>query len=176
MARRGMGRRQTWAGAAVGAVALALVLVLILFGRDSGGGEGRDCGSPLPLLVEVEIDAAAFEQAERSLARAVEAAEAGDLRAADEAFFADGVHAFTHAVDARLRGEAPELARPICEGVLAIEDAFIDEDGGEVAREARRIDAALRAAAPSFGVTATSGTAPMPPPTPTPCVCPGSGA
>ena len=173
MARRGMGRGQTWAGAAVGAVALVLVLVLILFGRDSGG-EGRDCGSPLPLLVEVELDAAAFEKAERSLARAVEAAEAGDLRAADEAFFADGVHAFTHAVDARLRADAPELARPICEGVLAIEDAFIDEDADEAANQARRIDAALRAAAPSFGVTATSGTAPTP--TPTPCLCPDSGA
>ena len=174
MARRGMGRGQTWAGAAVGAVALVLVLVLILFGRDSGGGEGRDCGSPLPLLVEVELDAAAFEKAERSLARAVEAAEAGDLRAADEAFFADGVHAFTHAVDAGLRADAPELARPICEGVLAIEDAFIDEDADEAANQARRIDAALRAAAPSFGVAATSGTAPTP--TPTPCLCPDSGA
>ena len=174
MARRGMGRGQTWAGAAVGAVALVLVLVLILFGRDSGGGEGRSCDSPLPLLVEVELDAAAFEKAERSLARAVEAAEAGDLRAADEAFFADGVHAFTHAVDAGLRADAPDLARPICEGVLAIEDAFIDEDAVEAANQARRIDAALRAAAPSFGVTATSGTAPTP--TPTPCLCPDSGA
>ena len=174
MARRGMGRRQTWAGAAVGVVALVLVLVLILFGRDSGGG-GRDCGSPLPLLVELELDAAAFEKAERSLARSADAAEAGDLRAADQAFFADGVHAFTHAVDAKLRAESPELARPICEGVLAIEDAFIDEDAAEAARQARRIDAALRAAAPSFGVTAESGTASMPTPTPTPCVCPDSG-
>ena len=174
MARWGMGRRQTWAGAAVGAVALVLVLVLILFGRDSGG-EGRDCGSPLPLLVDLELDTAAFTNAESALARAAEAAEAGDLRAADEAFFADGVHAFTHAVDAKLRSEAPELARPICEGVLAVEEAFIDEDADEAARQARRIDAALRAAAPSFGVTAASGTASMPTPTPTPCVCPDSG-
>ena len=173
MARRGMGRRQTWAGAAVGAVALALVLVLILFGRDSGGG-GRHCDSPLPLLVEIEVDAARFAEAESALARLVSAAEAGDLRAADEAFFADGVHAFTHAVDAKLRGDAPELARPICEGVLAIEDAFVEEDVDEAARQARRIDAALRAAAPSFAVTPTSNTAPTP--TPTPCVCPDSGA
>lgn len=174
MARRGMGRRQTWAGAAVGAVALVLVLVLILFGRDSGGG-GRDCGSPLPLLVDLEIDAARFAEAEDSLVRVVAAAEAGDLRAADEAFFADDVHAFTHAVDAKLRAEAPELARPICEGVLAIEEAFIDEDAAEAALQARRIDAALRAAAPSFGGTDTSGIAPMSTPTPTPCVCPDSG-
>ena len=82
------------------------------------------------------------------------AAEAGDLRSADEAFFADGVHAFTHAVDAKLRADAPALARPICEGVLAIEEAFIDEDAAEAALQARRIDAALRAAAPLFGVTA----------------------
>ena len=110
MAKRGMGRRQSWAGAAVGAVALVLVLVLILFGRDSGGGQGQDCGRPLPLLVEVELDAAGFANAASSLARVVEAAEAGDLRAADEAFFAGGVHAFTHTVDATLRAEAPELA------------------------------------------------------------------
>ncbi len=173
MARRGMGRKQTWAGAAVGAVALVLVLVLILFGRDSGGG-GRDCGSPLPLLADLELDAAAFANAESALRRAAAAAEAGDLRAADAAFFADGVHVFTHAVDAKLRAREPELARPICEGVLAIEEAFIDEDAAEAARQARRIDAALRAAAPSFGVTAAPGTVPTP--TPTPCVCPDSGA
>ena len=153
MAKRGMGRRQSWAGAAVGAVALVLVLTLILFGRDSDGGQGPDCGRPLPLLVEVELDAAGFANAASSLARVVEAAEAGDLRAADEAFFAGGVHAFTHTVDATLRGEAPELSRPLCEAVLDIEDALIDEDADETARQARRIDAALRAAAPSFGVS-----------------------
>ena len=174
MAKRGMGRRQSWAGAAVGAVALVLVLALILFGRDSDGGQGQDCGSPLPLLVEVELDAAGFANAASSLVRVVEAAEAGDLRGADEAFFAGGVHAFTHTVDAKLRAEAPELARPLCEAVLAIEEAFIDEDAEETARQARRIDAALRAAAPSFGVTGASETAPTP--TPTPCVCPDSGA
>ena len=143
---------QSWAGIGIGVVAIALVLVLILVGRDSDGGIGSNCSRPLPRLLQVELDDTEFNSAVLTLDQIALVAEAGNLPAAEEAFFG-GVHDFTHTLDAGLREEQPDIARSLCEDVLEIESGLIGGDPDEVAELARRIVGIVRTVAPDFGVT-----------------------
>ena len=81
----------------------------------------------------------------------IQAASAGNLPAAEDAFFGD-VHGFTHNVDQPLRPVDEELARDLCESVIHIEEELaIERRVDVIATDAARIRALLRDAAGALG-------------------------
>ncbi len=96
-----------------------IAAVVLLFG--GGGGGGSPCDDPLVALGQSEISQMGFQAEDAGLARVVQAATAGNLEAAESAFFGD-VHNFTHNVDPSIREADEELAKEICERIIEIEE------------------------------------------------------
>ncbi|TET95794.1 MAG: hypothetical protein E3J29_06300 [Dehalococcoidia bacterium] len=128
------------------------IIAAVIFLFDDGGGESSVCDRPLAPLGESEISQLGFQTEDADLARVIEAAEAGDLQAAQEAFFGD-VHDFTHDVDQPLREVDEELAKELCEAVMTLEEELFatDPSTDAIAKHATRIRDLLRDAAEALG-------------------------
>ncbi len=153
--RRGRGQAlPDWVwGLLLGGFALAVAAVVFVVsqgGIDLGGG-GSACDKPLSPLETSNLSAAGFSQEDAGLARVVQAADAGDLAAAESAFFGP-VHNFTHNADPAIRERDPELAKQLCHAVLKIEDDLaFDADSFTVSRDAQRIRELLQEGARALG-------------------------
>ena len=127
-----------------------IVVAVILFLGGNGGGNNA-CDKALPPLGRSDISQAGFQAEDAGLAKVIQAASAGNLPAAEDAFFGD-VHGFTHNVDQPLRPVDEELARDLCESVIHIEEELaIDRRVDVIASDAARIRALLRDAAEALG-------------------------
>lgn len=132
-----------------------IVAVVLLFG--GGGGAGSPCDNPLVALGESEISQMGFQAEDAGLARVVQAATAGDLEAAESAFFGD-VHNFTHNVDAPLREVNEELAKELCERITEIEEELaFDRRISVIAGQATRIRELVQDAAEALGFARPGG-------------------
>ena len=127
-----------------------VVAVIFIFG-DSGGGANNACDNALAPLGASEISQAGFQAEDAGLAKVIQEASAGNLPAAEDAFFGD-VHNFTHNVDQPLRPVDEELARDLCESVIHIEEELaIDRRVDVIATDAARIRDLLRDTAEALG-------------------------
>ena len=131
-----------------------IVAVVLFFG---GGGAGSPCDDPLVALGQSDISQLGFQTEDAGLARVVQAATAGNLEAAESAFFGD-VHNFTHNVDAPLREADEELAKEICEEVTEIEEELaIGQRVSVIAGQATRIRELVQDAAEALGFARPGG-------------------
>ena len=127
-----------------------IVAAVILF-LGGNGGSNNACDNALPPLGRSDISQAGFQAEDAGLAKVIQAASAGNLPAAEDAFFGD-VHNFTHNVDPPLRPADQELAKDLCESVIHIEEELaIDRRVDVIASDAARIRALLRDAAEALG-------------------------
>ncbi len=132
-----------------------IVAVVLFFGR--GGGAGSPCDNPLVSLGQSEISQMGFQAEDAGLARVVQAATAGNLEAAESAFFGD-VHNFTHNVDAPLREADEELAKELCEEITEIEEELaLGQRISVIAGQATRVRDLLRDAAEALGFARPGG-------------------
>ncbi len=132
-----------------------IVAVVLFFGR--GGGAGSPCDDPLVALGQSEISQMGFQAEDAGLARVVQAATAGNLEAAESAFFGD-VHNFTHNVDAPFREVDEELAKELCERVTEIEEELaIGRRVSVIAGQATRIRELIQDAAEALGFARPGG-------------------
>ena len=131
-----------------------IAAVMVVFVRD-GGESNNLCDQPLPPPGESEISQLGFQAEDAGLAKVIEAASAGNLAAAAEAFlYANNgeVRNFTYDVDQPLREVDEELAKELCEAVNRIEEGLIvDQRADQVAIQARRIRELLWDAAEALG-------------------------
>jgi hypothetical protein len=133
-----------------------IVVAVILFLGGNGGGNSA-CDNALPPLGRSDISQAGFQAEDAGLAKVIQAASAGNLPAAEDAFYGD-VHGFTHNVDQPLRPIDEEMARDLCETVIHIEEELaIDRRVDVIASDAARIRALLRDAAEALGYARPGG-------------------
>ena len=133
-----------------------VVAVIFIFG-DSGGGANNACDNALAPLGTSEISQAGFQAEDAGLSRVIQAASAGNLTAAEEAFYGD-VHNFTHNADPPLRALNEGLAKDLCNAVIHIEEELaIDRRVDIIATDAARIRELLREAAEALGYARPSG-------------------
>lgn len=127
------------------------IVVAVIFLLGGNGGGNNACDNALPPLGRSDISQAGFQAEDAGLAKVIQAASAGNLPAAEDAFYGD-VHGFTHNVDQPLRPVDEELARDLCESVIHIEEELaIDRRVDVIASDAARIRALLRDAAEALG-------------------------
>ncbi len=132
-----------------------IVAVVLFFGR--GGGAGSPCDDPLVALGQSEISQMGFQAEDAGLARVAQAATAGNLEAAESAFFGD-VHSFTHNVDPPLREVNEELAKELCEMIIEIEEELaIGRRVSVIAGQATRIRELVQDAAEELGFARPGG-------------------
>lgn len=132
-----------------------IVAVVLFFGR--GGGAGSPCDDPLVALGQSEISQIGFQAEDAGLARVAQAATAGNLEAAESAFFGD-IHSFTHNMDAPLREVDEELAKEICELIIEIEEELvIGRRLSVIAGQATRIRELVQDAAEALGFARPGG-------------------
>jgi hypothetical protein len=149
-----------------GDIALFLGLVVIVGGGIVaavvllfGGGDGGTgvCDTPLKPLLTSDISQLGFQAEDAGLARVITAASAGDLPAAETAFYGD-VHNFTHNVDPPLREVDEDKAKELCEQVIKIEEELaFNRRPDIVAALARDIRAILQDAAVALGYARPGG-------------------
>ncbi len=129
--------------------------VVLFFG--GGGGAGSPCDDTLVALGQSEISQMGFQAENAGLARVVQAATAGNLEAAESAFFGD-VHNFTHNVDAPLREVDEELAKELCERITEIEEELaFGRRISVIAGQATRIRELVQDAAEALGFARPGG-------------------
>ena len=142
-----------------GDIALFIMLVAVIGGGiivaivllAGGGGGDNTCDNPLVPLGESEISQLGFQTDDVGLTRVIQAASAGNLQAAEDAFFGD-VHNFTHNVDPAIREVDEETAKELCEAVIRIEEELaFDLRIDRIAGQATRIRELLRDAAEALG-------------------------
>jgi len=133
------------------------IVVAVIFLLGGNGGGNNACDNALPPLGRSDISQAGFQAEDAGLARVIQAASAGNLPAAEDAFFGD-VHNFTHNVDPPLRPIDEEMARDLCETVIHIEEELaIDRRVDVIASDAARIRALLQDAAEALGYVRPGG-------------------
>ena len=133
------------------------IVVAVIFLLGGNGGGNNACDNALPPLGRSDISQAGFQAEDAGLAKVIQAASAGNLPAAEDAFFGD-VHGFTHNVDQPLRPVDEELARDLCESVIHIEEELaIDRRVDVIASDAARIRALLQDAAVALGYVRPGG-------------------
>jgi hypothetical protein len=129
-----------------GGIVVAVVFVL---GNNNGGNNA--CDRALAPLGKSDISQAGFQAEDVGLTRVIQATSAGDLTAAEAAFFGD-VHNFTHNVDPPLRAVDEQMAKDLCTSVIHIEEELaIDRRVEVIGNDAARIRALLRDAAEALG-------------------------
>ena len=133
-----------------------IVAAVLFFGGGGGGGDSA-CDDPLPPLDDSDISRLAFQTEDAGLARVAQAATAGDLEAAESAFFGD-VHNFTHDVDAPLREADKELAITLCEEITEIEEELaFGRRISVIAGQATRLRELIQDAAEALGYARPGG-------------------
>ena len=134
-----------------------IIVAAVPFFGGGGGEAGNPCDDPLVALGESDISQMGFQAEDAGLARVAQAATAGDLEAAESAFFGD-VHNFTHNVDAPLREVNEELAIEICEEITKIEEELaLDQRISVIAGQATRIRELIQDAAEALGYARPGG-------------------
>ena len=132
-----------------------IVTVILFFG--GGGGAGSPCDNSLASLGQSEISQMGFQAEDAGLARVALAATAGNLEAAESAFFGD-VHNFTHNVDAPLREVDEDLAIKLCEEITKIEEELaFGRRVSVIAGQATRIRELVQDAAEALGFARPGG-------------------
>ena len=127
-----------------------IVAAVILFLGGNGGGNNA-CDNALPPLGRSDISQAGFQAEDAGLAKVIQAASAGNLPAAEDAFFGD-VHNFTHNVDPPIREKNAGMAKDLCKTVIHIEEELaIDRRVDIIATDAARIRELLRDGAEALG-------------------------
>lgn len=127
------------------------IVAAIIFVVGDGGGGNNLCDQPLPPIGESDISQPAFQAEDAGLTTVIQAALAGDLPAAQNAFSGD-VRKFTYDVDQRLREVDEELAKELCQAVNRIEEELtVNQRADRIAIEATRIRDLLRQAAEALG-------------------------
>ena len=133
-----------------------IIVAAVLFFGGGGGGDSA-CDDPLPPLGDSDISRLAFQTEDAGLARVAQAATAGDLEAAESAFFGD-VHNFTHNVDAPLREVDEELAIKLCEEITEIEEELaFGRRISVIAGQATRLRELIQDAAEALGFARPGG-------------------
>ena len=133
------------------------IVIAVIFLLGGNGGGNNACDNALPPLGRSDISQAGFQAEDAGLAKVIQAASAGNLPAAEDAFYGD-VHGFTHNVDQPLRPVDEELAKDLCESVIHIEEELaIDRRVDVIASDAARIRALLRDAAEALGYARPGG-------------------
>ena len=133
------------------------IVVAVIFLLGGNGGGNSACDNALPPLGRSDISQAGFQAEDAGLAKVIQAASAGNLPAAEDAFYGD-VHGFTHNVDQPLRPIDEKLARDLCESVIHIEEELaIDRRVDVIASDAARIRALLQDAAEALGYVRPGG-------------------
>lgn len=90
----------------------------------TGGGGGATCDEPLPDLPgNSNISAEGFDEEDRQLGLTLQYLSAGDIDNTFATFYGD-VHAFTHNVDSEIRAVDEEMAKELCENVIAVEESY----------------------------------------------------
>ena len=134
-----------------------IIVAVVLFFGGGGGGAGSPCDDPLVSLGQSEISQMGFQAEDAGLARVAQAATAGNLEAAESAFFGD-VHNFTHNVDAPLREADKELAIELCEEITKIEEELaFGRRVSVIAGQATRIRELVQDAAEALGFARPGG-------------------
>ena len=128
-----------------------IAAVIFLFAGGGGGGTSV-CDQPLPPRGESDISQMGFQAEDAGLARVIDAASAGDLQGAQDAFFGD-VRSFTYGVDQPLREADEGLAKELCEAVNRIEEEFVaaEPKADAITARATRIRELLWDAAEALG-------------------------
>ena len=135
----------------------AIIVAAVLFLGGGGGGAGSPCDDPLLPLGESEISQMGFQAEDAGLARVIQAASVGNLQAAESAFFGD-VHNFTHNVDPSIREVDEELAKELCEAVIAIEEELaFDRRISVIAGQATRLRELIQDGAEALGYARPGG-------------------
>ena len=133
-----------------------VVAVIFIFG-DSGGGANNACDNALAPLGASEISQAGFQAEDVGLTSVIAAATAGNLSAAEDAFYGT-VHNFTHNVDPPIRAVNEALAKDLCNSVIHIEEELaIDRRVDVIASDAARIRELLRDGAEALGYARPGG-------------------
>ena len=133
-----------------------IIVAAVLFFGGGGGGDSA-CDDPLPPLDDSDISQLGFQTEDAGLARVAQAATAGDLEAAESAFFGD-VHNFTHNVDAPLREVDEELAIKLCEEITEIEEELaFGRRISVIAGRATRLREMIQDAAEALGYARPGG-------------------
>lgn len=126
-----------------------IATAFFLFASD-GGGNGP-CDQPLPPRGESEISQTGFQAEDAGLTSVIDAASAGDLLAAHNAFFGD-VRVFTYDVDQPLRDVDEGLAKELCEAVNEVEEEItVNQRADRVAIETTRVRELIGDAAEALG-------------------------
>ncbi len=134
-----------------------IIVAVVLFFGGGGGGAGSPCDDPLVSLGQSEISQMGFQAEDAGLARVALAATAGNLEAAESAFFGD-VHNFTHNVDAPLREVDEDLAIKLCEEITKIEEELaFGRRVSIIAGQATRIRELVQDAAEALGFARPGG-------------------
>ena len=134
------------------------VAVVFIFGEGDGDGGGNILCDERPVpRGEGDISQIGFQAWDVGLTTVIEAASAGDLEAAEEAFFGD-LQDSTHEVDPAIREVDEELAKELCEAVIDIEgELALERRADRVALQAMRIRELLRDAAEALGYARPGG-------------------
>ena len=138
----------------VGVITVVVVVVFLLM--TGGGGGGNPCDDSLVPRGESDISQIGFQAEDVGLTTVIEAATAGDLEAAEEAFFGD-LQDFTHNVDQPVREVDEELAKELCEAVNGLEEELALGRLERVSVEATRVRGLLRDAAKALGYARPGG-------------------
>ncbi len=131
----------------IGGAVIAAVVLLV-----GGNGGNNPCDNPQPPRGESDISESGFQTEDAGLTTVIDAASAGDLEAAEEAFFGD-VQDFTYDVGQPLREANEDLAKELCEAVNSMEEELtVNQRADRVATHAIRIRDLLRDAAEALGL------------------------
>ncbi len=137
-----------------GGITLAVVFI---FGEGDGDGGNILCDEPPVPRGESDISQIGFQAEDVGLTTVIEAATAGDLEAAEEAFFGD-LQDFTRNVDQPVREVDEELAKDLCRAVINIEEELaFDRRPSVIAGQATRLRELVRDAAEALGYARPGG-------------------
>jgi hypothetical protein len=151
--RRSRGAIPDWVwGLALGIFAVVIIGGGYLIMNAATGGGGTSCDEPLAALgAASDLTAQGFQEEDEALARVVQLAQANQRADAESAFYAGGVHNFTHNADPSIRQADEQLAKQLCEAVFDLEDNLIEGTSFDIARDAQRVKDLLRDGAEALG-------------------------
>ncbi len=104
-----------------GAFAAAVLVGALLWGN-AGSSSAAGCNGPLPPLTGTAITDARILLGIQALNDMAAAADNGDRDRVRTLFFTEDAHNLSHDIDRPLRQVAPDLARQLCQNVIAFEN------------------------------------------------------
>jgi hypothetical protein len=110
----------------------------LLYGGNSGTQASLNCDRPVPPITGNPVTDDRVLVAIDGLQQMVDSANRGDVTEVQSIWLTADVHNLTHDIDRPLRNVAPDLAKSLCEKVLALENVMV----GEIVAERVAADAA----------------------------------